>query len=88
MINSMSANYQYLKSTVGGQEVYMSGNLIYTWAGAENKIAELHSKLQAARDALIRQVGDTRECPHCRKYFIPDDPTSRLAFETYKSIRT
>jgi hypothetical protein len=35
------------------------------------------------RRVLARQVGDTRACPHCQKGFVPDDQTSKDAFDIY-----
>lgn len=46
----------------------------------------LRLAVEQSRSALIHQVGDTRECPHCGKYFVPDDETSRLALEAYKLL--
>ena len=42
--------------------------------------------VEQLREVLIRQVGDTRECPCCRKTFIPNDSTSQEAFELFKQL--
>jgi hypothetical protein len=38
------------------------------------------------REVLIRSIGDTRECPHCGKAFIPEDKTTRETFKIYKIL--
>lgn len=38
------------------------------------------------RKVLIKQVGDSRECPCCRNSFIPDDHTSKVALELYQEL--
>ena len=38
------------------------------------------------REVLIRQVGNTRECPCCREAFIPNDSTSQGALELFKQL--
>ena len=43
--------------------------------------------IKVVLSALIRNVGDTRECPHCRKIFIPEDRTAKESFEVYKELK-
>ena len=51
------------------------------------ELDDLLSKLiPFIRDVLIAQVGDSRECPHCLKIFIPDDKTAHDAFELFKEL--
>lgn len=38
------------------------------------------------RRVLLRQIGDARECPNCRYYFIPKDRTCEEAFDIYNEI--
>jgi len=35
---------------------------------------------------LLRQIGDSRMCPHCKKEFIPNDRTRNDAFVLLKKI--
>jgi len=37
-------------------------------------------------EILIRNVGDTRDCPNCRNPFIPNDQLSKDTFEMYKFL--
>jgi len=43
-------------------------------------------RIERAREVLIRQVGDTRVCPHCGQHFIPEDTTSREALQMYHEL--
>ncbi len=38
------------------------------------------------REVLIRSVGDTRQCPHCGKNFIPNDRTAAEAWNLFKTL--
>ena len=37
-------------------------------------------------EVLIRQVGNTRLCPHCKKSFIPDDRTAAEAWFVFQIL--
>ena len=37
-------------------------------------------------EALLRQVGDHRKCPHCNESFMPCDKTSDMAYAVYKEL--
>ena len=36
---------------------------------------------------LLRQVGDSRECPYCHESFIPVDATADSAFALWKKLK-
>ena len=35
---------------------------------------------------LIRNVGDARECPHCKKAFTPNDIQAKNSLEAYELL--
>ena len=46
------------------------------WVGVDSRL----------REVLIRQVGDTRACPHCGQTFVPNDATAKLAHKLYREL--
>ena len=43
-------------------------------------------QLKQLKEVLIRTVGDKIQCPHCRDDFVPDTPTSQMAWKLYKEL--
>ena len=43
--------------------------------------------LERIKSVLIHEVGDNRQCPHCKKSFVPDDRTSQDALELFNKLK-
>lgn len=51
--------------------------------GGSDQVAMVCVDKERLRKVLIHCIGDTRECPHCRKAFVPEDMAQKDAWKFY-----
>ncbi len=47
---------------------------------------QIRPVIDQLKEVLIRSVGDTRQCPYCRKNFVPNDRTAKETWDLFKIL--